>query len=138
MMVKKYTNLIDISLSLLPDINDSKSKHFTFLLKRKKIISIGYNKTKKSHPICYKYGHKFNAIHSEVDAILKASRYLQTLNNLILVNIRLSTLSLIKSKPILRMSKPCIACRKLIASIPQIKHIYYSINNNNFELLEQE
>jgi len=70
----------------LVSLPKSNHKHFSFLLNKKKIVSVGWNNGWKSHPIANKYGHRFDSIHSELACIINCNT---DITKLVLVNIRI-------------------------------------------------
>lgn len=90
-------------------------KHGAVLVKKGKVISVGFNKV-KTHP---KSPHPFNQIHAEVDAIFNSR-----------TNLKGTELYIYRETKdgLPAMSKPCAHCQKLINSVG-IKRIYYSIPN---------
>lgn len=80
------------------------------VIKNRKIISSGYNKT-KSHPLLFK-DYDFYSIHAECDAILRASGG----DTLVVVRIR--------KDGSLATSKPCYKCKEFIRD-SGIKRIIY-------------
>lgn len=90
-------------------VNQGKRKHFTFLIYRNRIISIGRNHVYKTHPQGIdKYGYG-KIIHSELDC-LKSIRKINPKKHTI-VNIRLN------GKRQIRKSDPCTDCAKMLKSI---------------------
>lgn len=89
----------------LRHIPQSNHKHFSFLLNKRKIISIGWNNGWKSHPIANKYGHRFNSIHSELSCIINCNT---SIDRLTMVNIR------IMSDGTLGRAFPCECCTKML------------------------
>lgn len=116
--------LVDMSMALIPEIS-SDSKHVSFILRKNKIVSFGINKSNQTHPLANKLNCRFGTIHSELSAILRAKRF-GYIQDLTLVNIRLSITSSKKGIPILRNSKPCTSCQKLILANPEIKRVFYT------------
>ena len=130
-----FNKFVDLSYVLLQDLNDdTASRHWTFLLRKNRIVSIGRNRAYHSHPICKRLGYRFETLHSEADCILKVYRDIPNMGPLKMINVRLSTQSLERKQPVLRMSKPCIGCMKLLSGLPQIKKVYYS-TDHGFEQL---
>jgi len=99
--------------------------HFTYIMDGSRIVSWGHNKTKKTHPLAKKYGHKFSCIHSELDALLKARN---NLGRCKVVNVRIKK----NNQP--GLSKPCPACQELLKD-HGIESVYYT-TENGFEVLE--
>lgn len=87
-----------------------KVKHFTFLLNRNKIVSVGKNNREKTHPKAFKLGYWVPSIHSELDAILKFPHPPKKLRKVSVVNIRVTRDGKIG------MSKPCAKCQVLLRS----------------------
>jgi deoxycytidylate deaminase len=97
-------------------------KHFTFILRGNKILSIGWNDLHANDAkINGKYiKYPLGGIHSEAAAIEKLNDF-NNCRKLTLLNIRLN------KKGILRLSKPCEHCNNLLLAIGFNK-IYYSTN----------
>lgn len=98
--------LLDLSLDLVK----SKRTHFSFILKKNRIVAIGEEQRGKTHPLAQKFGYKYPTIHSELDAFRKLS--LEDRNaKLMLVNTRISPTGNIG------MARPCRHCRGWIEEI---------------------
>lgn len=128
----KLKQFIEIAYPMLQDV-ETASRHASFLVKRNKIISVGINHPMKTHPVAKVSGARFQTIHSELSAILRANKSSE-FKNCTLINIRLSSDSYNTGKPILRKSKPCSSCMKLIMGCPQIREVFYT-TNQGFEKL---
>jgi deoxycytidylate deaminase len=100
------------------------SKHFSFLVERNKIISMGWNRSFDTHPLAKRFGHRFNCVHSELDCILNFPYPFPHLSYYTLINIRLVGTEF-------RMAKPCLKCEKMLDFFG-ISDIIYSTNNINF------
>lgn len=87
--------------------NSSGHKHFTFIVKRNKILAVGWN-TSKTNPMAHFFGHRYCATHSELCAIKYFIRSFSHLDKFIVVNVRISGGGAIS------MSRPCPACQKLL------------------------
>lgn len=121
----KFTKLVKLSHQML-ELPDSKSKHFSFILMRNKILSVGYNLCFKSHPLAQRYGHRFNSTHAEL-AVIKNFPYSPSLlSKCKLVNIR------IKANGQLSMAKPCKNCAKLLKDF-DLTDIWYTNWQGEFE-----
>jgi deoxycytidylate deaminase len=121
-----FNKLVQKAQSLI-HLNPCSYKHFSFLLKRNKVISWGLNQSYKTHPLAQKYGTRFSSIHSELGAILAFPYKPALLKDCKLVNIRLS------GEGELRLSKPCKSCAKLLDFFG-ISEIFYSIPKEDGEL----
>jgi hypothetical protein len=126
--MKRFDKLIKISNRLI-DLPDSRSnKHFSYLLIRNKIISMGYNLSFTSHPIAHKYGYRFDAQHSELKCLLNAPYPPSIFNRCTLINIR------IMSNGLIGISKPCPKCQQLLRDF-NINRIYFTNREGEFERL---
>lgn len=106
--------------------SDGRSKHWTAIVhKRHGIIGWGSN-SKKTHPIAYKYGHRFDNIHSELASYISMDscykNYEILRKNCYMLNLRMNRFFE------LRNSLPCPNCQKFIMTTG-IKHVYYSTND---------
>ena len=77
--------------------------HFSFVIRKNKVIAIGKEQRDKTHPLAVKYGYKYPTIHSELDAFRQLHKS-DIRDSLVLVNTRIS----ITSK--FGMSRPCKYC----------------------------
>lgn len=119
------TDKLIVKAKALFELPHGRCKHFTFIMKRNKIISLGWNNTIKTHPWAAKYGHKFYAIHSELQAIKNFPYPVAEICNYDFVNIR------IRKDGKLGIARPCEACeRLLIAFRPQ--SVIYTTNEGTF------
>lgn len=119
---KRLHRFEQIAGALLAKCN-SNFKHFTFICKGRRILSIGWNDiAKKSKLISYKLG----GIHSEADAIGNLHDY-NLCRHATIVNVRLN------NQRELRNSKPCDVCLSLIQKMG-FKKIWYS-TNTGFEFI---
>lgn len=115
-------NISDTFLKLAID-EAQKSNHKQrvgcVIFNKKILLSKGYNTTQKSvkklHP---RYQRFPNSVHAEVDAIIKARKYLKG-STLLVIRINKNNQ--------LRISKPCFNCMTYINHVG-IKNIYYSID----------
>ena len=116
----KYNYLIDLARSLY-DKPVGQNKHFTFILRRNKILSIGFNNYRKSHPLIKKYSSKEDVIylHSEFDAINRFPHKPAELSRCTLVNVRLNRFGKVGQ------AKPCDLCSKLLYNMG-INKIYWT------------
>lgn len=114
---KLQKKIYDISLSLY-NMPDTRNKHFSFLVRRNKIISIGWNKAFQTHPIAAKFGHRFNCIHSELDVINNFPYPFRMLPLYTLINVRVKYKSL-------RISHPCLKCINMLKFFG-LKDVIYS------------
>lgn len=124
---RKYQSLVNHALNSLDiPIRKPNSLHFTFILRRNTILSVGYNNIRKTSPVAKKYGYEYGFIHSEFDAIRRFPLSPEHLSDCYLINIRAN-----KSGQI-RNSEPCRICSTFILPF-NFKGIYYSVSNNEYE-----
>ncbi len=132
-----FSKLIEISYALLPRaVEGQKARHFSFLLYRSKIESIGINNPFKTHPLNLRNNYRdrdnrdisqYVGIHSELSAILKFGE--EDLSKFTLVNTRID----LNNK--LAFSKPCCGCNNLLKSL-KLSQVYYSNNEEGFDYLK--
>ena len=119
---------IDIAHALCPtnwqNVNNS---HIAFLVKKNKIIKIGWNK-KRTHPEIAKhpYHEGYVGTHAELDVILKSG--LDSLNYPSMIILR------VDRKGRLANSKPCPGCLSLLNSY-DINEVFYSDAEGKIEKL---
>lgn len=122
---KLLNRIVDISKSMCPNVwaDDLKSFHAAFIVRKNRIVKIGWNKAKTNpnslrHPYVNKSGRKINVYtHAELDVVLKMGR--DDLSDCEIVVIR------IDGQGKLNNSKPCSGCAHLLRQT-NIKRIYYS------------
>ena len=104
---------------------------------KNEIISFGVNKN-KSHPFQKRYSSHSDAIylHAETDAIYNALRKYNTevLAKSKLFVYRAKWIDGYKETFMQGLAKPCIGCRKAIATFG-IKEVYYSLEQKDYEIL---
>ena len=105
-MTRLESKLITKSFNLI-DLPDSRFKHFSFLCRRNRIISIGWN-SRKSHTKAELHGYFFESMHSELHCILNAKNTIDNLSDLTLYNVRINNWNEVC------MSRPCVICQKLM------------------------
>ena len=101
--------LIEISRSL-KDVPNAHNRHFTFIVRKKRVLSMGWNNGCKTHPKAKELGYRFDNIHSELAAILNFKYPLDTLEKCVLVNVRVNRFGQ------LRMAMPCKRCLLWLSS----------------------
>lgn len=91
------------------------TEHFSFIVRKNHIESIGWNLKEKTHPIADKFNYRWPTVHSELSSILN---YDGNFNKVYMVNIRIS-----KGGRIL-IAKPCKHCQELLLHYGIDKVIY--------------
>src|SRR3990167_5150680 len=106
MNTNKLEKLVKLSRELIHKPSGP-NKHFSFILFKNEIISIGFNSYTKTHTKAVQYGYPYGFPHSELDAILKAPIDVGQMVRCRLINIRLDNNGLVK------LSKQCPTCSNL-------------------------
>ena len=130
-----YEKIIEISYALAGRCSHNKRcKHFSFILKNKRIVSIGMN-SPKTHPLNLKYNyinkqrHKISEVvgtHSELRAVIKLG--LDDYKGYTLVNTR------INRNHDLDYSFPCNGCMEMIKELG-FDRVIYTTKYGEFECL---
>ncbi len=120
--------LITLAKTICPLNYSLKCSHVAFLIKKNKIVKIGWNKNKTTpknrwHP----YVKKITGIHAELDVIIKQG--LEDLSSYKLVVIRVDKNGNVSN------SCPCQGCKSVIDQF-NVGEIWHS--NSNGELVEME
>jgi hypothetical protein len=131
-----FSRLEEIAKSLIDETSfKTRCRHFSFILYKRKIISIGMN-CKKTHPInllnpkfCKENGLNVSdqkQICSELNSILKLKRMTNIdTNKCILVNLRYD------KNGNLALSKPCSSCENLL-KYHNFKKIIWTNDNGEY------
>ena len=130
-----FNKIIEVSYALINKHNaDLRCRHFSFILDRSRIISIGLN-SPKTHPLNLKYNYvnknnqKISNIvgtHSELSAVIKLGE--EDCSGLTLVNTR------INRNNELDFSAPCSGCCDMIQQL-NFKNVYFSNIQGKFDKL---
>ncbi len=120
--------LIDFAFAEIHRCSSGKSRHISFLLKRSKIISWGWNEENKSHPLAQRFGYFNGAIHSELMAVVKFNKFANDISDCTLVNIRIDRHNQIRN------SRPCLRCQNLLIGF-NITDVVYTNGNGIFQYL---
>jgi len=133
----KLSRYIDLTY----DIKDSshpvkcRCRHYSYIVYKNKLLSIGFNNPRKTHPRNLRYKYKgrenndiseFVGVHSELSAILRYG--FEDCTNHVLINTRLNVAEEISN------SKPCSGCQNLIKQL-NFKKVYYTTDTGKFETL---
>jgi deoxycytidylate deaminase len=127
---------IEIAKALCNFNLTDKCFHVTFIVKKRKIVTIGINKS-KTHPNNLKYNyygldgapiHRFVGVHSEMAAILKYGK--TDCSDCTFINVRIDRNNKVA------MSKPCLGCQHLL-DVVGWKSIYFSSKNEKFLKFDQ-
>lgn len=119
MHISTLNRAVDIAKAMCPDNIENRCSHIAFLIKKNKIMHIGWNKM-KTVPITRYHPYHSGLVerHAEVDVIFKSQR--DDLWDYSLIVLRVS-----KDTGKLMMSRPCKGCSSVIRQFG-IKQTYYS------------
>lgn len=127
---KVLNRLVEISSALKAKKQTGRSFHSTFILFRRRIISIGTNNFNKSHPKTNDFDYVkedsddyLPSLHSEMDAWLKLGE--KDCSKFVFVNVRINNNGDIDN------SLPCRGCQSLMEQIG-FKKFYYSNKDGHF------
>lgn len=134
----KFKRLEGIAMSLIDNGKYKRCHHFSFILYKKKIVSIGMNKSKthptnlKNRKISKRTGEDISEQKhtcSELSAIhkLKKLTNIQT-EKCVLINLRYDRNYRVA------VAKPCMSCESLLRFF-SFKKIFWSTNENTYEYL---
>jgi len=133
----KIKNVLKMSFVLSKEKKQNhaqRCKHFTFIYKKNKLLSIGIN-SPKTNPTNLRYNYinkdknnisEIIGTHSEMNAIKKLK--FQNYNELIIINTRINLNNEID------YSKPCAGCLQMIKELG-FQKIYYTNKNSEFEIV---
>jgi len=99
--------------ALLVEDLDRKRRHFSFAVRKGRIICVGQN-IPRTHTMPSRYGYRGDWPHSELDLLIRMGRE----GGCTLVNVSLN------SRMGLRMSRPCPVCQKWISGV--FEHCIYT------------
>lgn len=116
--------LISLSYSML-DLPNSRFKHFTYICKRRQIVSYGWN-SKKTDPAAAKYKYFGGSRHSELHAIFNFPYDRSLLSRYTFYNVRINNLGEVA------LSRPCHICRDVL-NLFGITRLLYTNSEGEFE-----
>jgi deoxycytidylate deaminase len=119
--------ILDISKKL-KDVPSGTNRHFSFIIDKNRILSLGWNDYYCSNRIAYDNGHVHGGIHSEFSAYVRYRGDFGRLRRCIMVNTRINSLDKIG------MSKPCTVCQKFIEKVG-FRKVYYTNILGQWEIL---
>jgi len=128
-----FSKIIEVTYALINKHNaDLRCRHFSFILDRNRIISIGMNSL-KTHPMNLKYNYvnknkesisNIVGTHAELNAVIKLGE--EDCSGLTLVNTR------INRNNVLDHSAPCSGCSDMIHQL-NFKNVYFSNTKGGFD-----
>lgn len=122
---KLQTKLVKLSLDLI-SLPVGPNKHFTYIINKNKIVSLGFNHYRKSHPLGKLYGLHDGTLHSEVAAITRFQGRPADLMYHSLVNVR------VNREGDVQMSRPCQFCRRMLSSFG-FNEVWWTTPDGKFE-----
>jgi len=87
----------------------SRHIHFSFFVKRNRIICYGFNKVFFTHPLSARFQTRFNDIHSELAAISRFPYRIRELKDYDLINVRVR-----RDNNKFALARPCSKCIKML------------------------
>ena len=105
---------------------ESRKCHFTFIVRRNRIISFGFNRIYYTHPLANKFEFRYNDIHSELAAICRFPHSLKELKDYDIINVRLK-----RDNNLYGLARPCSKCIKMLHYYG-VFEIYYSNEMGGF------
>ena len=121
-MNKFEQKLIELARATIDFSEAKKAYHVSFLIRGKRIESIGVNHMRKTHTLANSYG---SYIHSEVHSIIKYRGWNSNLTKCNLWNIRINKYEEICN------SRPCVPCQKVIGDFG-IRRVYHTDDMGDF------
>lgn len=115
---------LDLAKKYFPNHPEPRWK-FVALLVDKEPISVALNNTEKTHPLISKE-FPYKRLHAEIHCLLKAPREKISQSHMYVFRFT--------KDGNLAISKPCIACMKVIKKFG-VKHITYSLNSRKFQTI---
>jgi len=113
------SEIIRYSYKLI-DLPQSSFKHFSFLVRRNKIIEIGWNHSFKSNPINIKFKYRWaQGIHAEAQMVLSSRMmYRDEYHRMRVYNVR------INNEGAIAIAAPCPPCQTLLYSHDLVDVMY--------------
>lgn len=118
-LIKEARNRLDIPKGTTNRL------HFSFILRRNTILSIGYNNMFKTDPGAKAAGYEYGFMHSEFDAIGNFPLQPKEFTKCRLVNIRMDRFGKVL------LAKPCKVCGPMLIGL-KFREVWYS-NEYEFE-----
>lgn len=124
-MVPNFNRIVEIGYALIEKGSTGRCWHLSAILNKSKILSLGINNYKKTHPQNEKFGYyPLAGVHAEMGACLRLG--LTDCSGLTIVNLR------INRKNEIANSKFCHGCSNLIKSL-NFKEAFYSTDLGDFQ-----
>jgi len=129
MISKLEHRLIKIAYEYAEDLEHT-HQHVSFFCKRNAILSVGVNRPYTTHPISKRFGHRYDSIHSELDAFMsfKHRYHDPDWGSIILFNVKTGPNKMIK------LAEPCDCCKNWLRTVG-VKNIKYTTHEGEFQNL---
>lgn len=107
----------------LHEFTPSKTSHYSFMVKKRVVTSVGYNNRSKTHPLAAKFNYEYPNLHSELASLINLNFDIERrpLRGYYMVNLRFG------KGGELRNSRPCEKCQEVL-SYYQIPIVYSTGN----------
>jgi tRNA(Arg) A34 adenosine deaminase TadA len=117
-----------IAFAMCPTNRELRTSHVAFLLKKGKVVHIGWNK-RKTHPETLKHPYHLGevGVHAELDVILKAGK--EDLSGMDITVLRVDRNNKLAN------SKPCPGCTSILKQI-NVRSVSYSDKNGDIKYLD--
>lgn len=116
----KMPNQFRAAIAAAMESADYQYKLGAAIFAKKRLISVGTNNA-KTHPLSKFYGRPVT-VHAEMQAIIRAKNFVESLDGMILVVAR------IKRNGEFGMARPCSGCQSIIKR-NNIKEVWYTTEN---------
>lgn len=117
-MALNLTDLVKLA-KLFPPTSRT---HYSIITHRNKIVSVGQENRKKTHPRAKKLGYKYPTIHSELAAFMELDKTLA--KDCVLINLRITPTGQVG------MAKPCKYCHGWVTEV--FKEVWYTNQDGIF------
>lgn len=120
---KFQSKLLEIARATIDFGVYKKAYHVSFLVRGKRIESIGVNSPRKTHSLSKSFGQY---THSEVHSIVKYRGWVSDIPKCDLYNVRVDKHNVVCN------SRPCLSCQKVIEAFG-VRRVYYTNDQGGFE-----
>lgn len=104
---------------------EGKSRHISFIVRRNKILAVGWNRDTRTLALARRFRYWQASIHSEIACIANFPHSIAELRYCEMWNVRIDRHNQI------RISKPCQRCRKVINAF-DLAGVYYTTDEGDF------
>jgi len=126
MSKKLFDRCVSLAKNLAEFDNLHAQRHYSFLCLKNKVVSTGMNNKWRTDPLASRFGHRFNATHSEIAVLKQLDMPWRLLPHFTMINVRLN-----KNLEVM-LAKPCKNCQNMLEWF-EVGLVLYSNNNGGFE-----